>query len=103
MADTKITVLARFKAKDGMEEKIKQEIMACVAPTRAEAGCINYDLHQSTDDKRIFILYENWTSKQVLDEHLAMPYLKALAAAAEELCSEPLDITIWKMISEPAK
>jgi quinol monooxygenase YgiN len=103
MADTKITVLARFKAKDGMEEKVKQEIMGCVAPTRAEAGCINYDLHQLKDDKRVFILYENWTSKQVLDEHLAMPYLKALAAAVDELCSEPLDISIWEMISEPAK
>jgi quinol monooxygenase YgiN len=101
MADKKVTVLARFKAKEGLEEKAKQEIMARVAPTRAEAGCINYDLHQSSDDKRLFMLYENWTSKQALDEHLQMPYLQSLVAAADELFSEPIDISLWTMTSEP--
>lgn len=100
MADKKVTVLARFKAKEGLEEKAKQEIMARVAPTRAEAGCINYDLHQSSDDKRLFMLYENWTSKQALDEHLQMPYLQSLVAAADELFSEPIDISLWTMTSE---
>ena len=37
MADKKVTVLARFKAKKGLDEQLKQAIMACVAPTRAEA------------------------------------------------------------------
>ncbi|MDD2318636.1 MAG: putative quinol monooxygenase [Geobacteraceae bacterium] len=101
MADKKVTVLAKFKAKEGMEEKVRQEIMVCVEPTRAEAGCINYDLHQSADDKRVFMLYENWVSKKLLDEHLQMPYLKKLAAVAAEICSEPLEITLWEMISEP--
>jgi len=102
MAGKKVTVLARFKAKEGLEEKARQEIMARVAPTRAEAGCINYDLHQSTDDKRVFMLYENWVSKEALDEQLAMPYLKSLVASADELFSEPIDIALWEMISEPA-
>jgi quinol monooxygenase YgiN len=101
MADSKVTVLAKFKAKEGLEEKVKQEIMARVAPTRSEAGCINYDLHQSSDDKRIFMLYENWVNKKLLDEHLQMPYLQSLIAAADELFSEPIEISLWEMTSEP--
>ena len=101
MADKKVTVLARFKAREGLEEKAKQEIMARVAPTRSEAGCINYDLHQSSDDKRMLMLYENWVSKQALDEHLQMPYLQSLIAAADDLFSEPIEITLWEMVSEP--
>jgi quinol monooxygenase YgiN len=99
MADKKVTVLARFKAKGGLEEKAKQAILACVAPTRAEAGCINYDLHQDANDKAVFMLYENWVSKQALDEHLEMPYLKGLVAKADELFAEPIDIALWEMIS----
>jgi quinol monooxygenase YgiN len=102
MADKKVTVLARFKAKKGKEEELKQAIMACVAPTRAEAGCINYDLHQLADDKGDLILYENWVSKKILEEHLEMPYLVKLKAQAGELCSEPIEITLWEMISKPA-
>jgi quinol monooxygenase YgiN len=102
MADKKVTVLARFKAKKGKEDQLREAIMACVAPTRAEAGCINYDLHQLADDKGDLILYENWVSKKILEEHLEMPYLVKLKAQAEELCSEPIEITLWEMISKPA-
>ncbi|WP_027715993.1 putative quinol monooxygenase [Desulfuromonas sp. TF] len=101
MAERKVTVLARFKAKEGMEEQLKQAIMACVAPTRAEAGCINYDLHQLADDKGKLVLYENWRSKKDLEVHLEMPYLKELKAKAGELCSEPIEITLWEMVSKP--
>jgi quinol monooxygenase YgiN len=73
-----------------------------VAPTRAEAGCINYDLHQLADDKGDLILYENWVSKKILEEHLEMPYLVKLKAQAGELCSEPIEITLWEMITKPA-
>ncbi len=101
MAEKKVTVLAGFKAKPGKEDALKEAIMACVAPTRAEAGCINYDLHQSSEDRGKFILYENWVSKKALDEHLEMPYLVNLKAKAEELCAGPIDISLWEMISEP--
>ena len=102
MAEMKVTVLARFKAKNGMEDQLKQAIMTCVAPTRAEAGCINYDLHQRADDRGTLVLYENWRSKEDLDVHLGMPYLRELKAKAGEFCSEPIEITLWEMISKPA-
>ena len=55
---TPLTVIARLKAKDGSEEKLGAMLRALVAPTRAEKGCINYDLHRSHDDPGLFIFYE---------------------------------------------
>jgi quinol monooxygenase YgiN len=103
MADGKVTVVATFKAKAGMEDAARDAILALIAPTRAEAGCVNYDLHQTTDDPSLFMLYENWVSQKDLDAHLAMPYLKELLGKADDLFKEPVDIAIWQMISEPAK
>ncbi len=103
MADKKLTVVARFKAKPGMEETVQKALMALVGPTRSEAGCINYDLHQSQEDKTLFLLYENWTSKKALDEHLAMPYLKGLLDRAEEILAEPVHISLWNMVSQSDK
>jgi hypothetical protein len=40
-------------------------------------------------------------SKKLLEEHLEMPYLVDLKAKAGDLCSEPIGITLWEMISEP--
>jgi quinol monooxygenase YgiN len=100
---TKLTVVARIKAKPGMEEKVKDVLLALVAPTRTEPGCINYDLHQALDDKSSFVFYENWQSKKDLDEHLQTPYLQAFLSKAEHLLAQPLDITLLEMISQKDK
>ncbi|AJE03103.1 putative quinol monooxygenase [Geobacter pickeringii] len=98
MADAKVTVIARARAKAGLEEQLRQEITALIAPTRAEPGCINYDLHQSASDPALFMLHENWVSMHALEEHLAMPYLEAFKAKAPDLLAEPLDLSFWTMI-----
>ncbi|MBM3298695.1 MAG: antibiotic biosynthesis monooxygenase [Deltaproteobacteria bacterium] len=103
MPDKKLTVVARIKARPGNEGQVKEALMALVAPTRTEAGCINYDLHQSVDDKSLFLFYENWTSKKDLDDHLAMPYLRDFLGKADELLAEPVEITFWEMISSLKK
>jgi quinol monooxygenase YgiN len=102
MPKEKVTVVASFRAKPGMEETVRAAITAVIAPTRAEPGCINYDLHQSSEDASCFMLYENWVSKKDLDEHLAMPYLKDLIAKADGMLAEPIGIALYTMISEPA-
>ena len=99
MANRQITVTARIKAREGMAEKVRGELMALLAPTRSEPGCINYVLHQADDDNGEFMFYENWTDKEALDKHLAMPYLKAFIARADELLAEPLDVTLWEIVS----
>lgn len=96
MADEEITVLAKLKAKEAMEEEVKEQCMLLIEPTRHEAGCISYDFHQDTEDKCSFMFYENWTSKQALDEHIQKPHIQQFMAKAEELLAEPVNITIWK-------
>lgn len=101
MADDPVTVVARFRAKPGMEAQVREELLKVVAPTRAEAGCINYDPHQAADDPSLFLFHENWVSKQALDEHLQKPYLTALIEKISAMLAEPVEISIWKMISSP--
>ncbi len=99
MENGKITVEAKIKAKPGMEDKVREELLSLVASTRKEAGCMNYDLHQSPEDKSLFMFYENWRSKKDLDEHIRTPHFLAFEEKAGELLAEPPTITLWKMIS----
>jgi quinol monooxygenase YgiN len=99
MADKKVTVVARIRAKKGMEEKVKQELLALVGPTRSEKGCINYDLHQSVENKSLFMFYENWVNKKDLDKHLEMPHMKSHMEKASEILDGPGEITLWEKIS----
>jgi len=103
MAGAKLTVVARIKAKAGMEGKVREELLALVAPTRKESGCLNYDLHQALDDRSLFVFYENWLSKKDLDEHLQMPYLQAFLGKVDQILAQPVEITLWEMISPEVK
>ncbi|MEI6205730.1 MAG: putative quinol monooxygenase [Desulfuromonadales bacterium] len=98
MSNMKLTVLARIMAKSGKEEEVLHEILALIAPTRAEAGCINYDLHRAQDDPALFFLYENWRSRQDLNEHLATPYLQAFLGKVPKLLAEPVDLSFWDIV-----
>ena len=99
MSSKTITVVATFQAKPGKEAELKQALIGLLAPTRREAGCINYDLHVLPEDPANFLFYENWTSKAHLDAHLQSAHLKALLPRVPELAVAMPDIRIWERIA----
>jgi quinol monooxygenase YgiN len=94
----KVSVTARVRAVKGMEDKVRRECLALVAPSRAERGCINYDLHQSADDASLFLFYENWESREDLDNHLTTAHALRFDSNTEGMLAEPEEITFWEMI-----
>ncbi|BBD59025.1 hypothetical protein NIES2109_18040 [Nostoc sp. HK-01] len=98
MSGQQVTVTARLKVKQGLEDRFRQEFEPVIALTRSEDGCINYDLHQSIEDPSLFLLHENWASQAILDLHLQQPYIRALGAKAEEFLLEPPEVKLWQQI-----
>lgn len=93
-----VTVIATFRARAGKEEQAKAALLSLVAPTRAEAGCLNYDLHVLDGDARRFLFHENWRSKADLDRHLETPHLAAVRARVAELFDQGPDIQLWTRV-----
>lgn len=98
MSTKTITVVATFQAKPGKENELKHALLTLPGPTRKEAGCINYDLHQSPEDAGKFLFHENWTSKELLDAHLKSPHIAVLLPRVDELCVGFPEIKIWEKI-----
>jgi quinol monooxygenase YgiN len=93
-----LSVIAQFKAKPGKEGLVRQELLSLLAPSRKDAGCLNYDLHQAPDNPALFLFHENWTSKAHLDQHLQKPNLQAALTRLGQLVAEPPQITLWEKI-----
>ena len=93
-----ITVVATFQARAGKEAELKAALLGLLAPTRKEAGCLNYDLHQLPEDLARFLFHENWTSRELLDAHLKSAHIAALLPRVEELCTAFPEIKIWERI-----
>lgn len=96
------TIIGTLTARTETREELASLLMALVAPTRAEAGCINYDFHVDAADPCVFVFYENWTDRAALDAHLAMPHLQPLVSQVDRLLACPVEIRPLTMLSERA-
>jgi quinol monooxygenase YgiN len=94
-----VTVVATFVARPGQETVLRNALIGLVAPTRQENGCLNYDLHVSSENPGRFLFHENWTTKGALDTHLQSPQIQALLPRVDELCAEPPAIVVWERIA----
>lgn len=96
------TIIGTVTARPETREELASLLMAQVAPTRAEAGCINYDFHVDAAGPCVFVFYENWTDRAALDAHLAMPHLQPLFSQLDRLLACPVEIRPLTMLSERA-
>jgi quinol monooxygenase YgiN len=77
---------------------LRRALLALIEPTRREEGYVQYDLHVHTGDPGRFVFYENWTSREHLDRHLASAHLQAFVAAGSDLLADPPRIeTYWRI------
>jgi quinol monooxygenase YgiN len=93
-----LTVIAHIRAKPGQESRVRKILEGLLAPTRAEAGCINYDLHQSQTDPALFVFYENWESETHLDAHARSAHIQSFRKLTDETLAEPVQITKWQIL-----
>ncbi len=88
MSNQKLTIVARIVAKPEKRELVKRELLKLIEITRAEKGCINYDLHQDNENENLFLFYENWESRELWQTHMnnrhLADYMKATDGAVEE-------------------
>lgn len=99
MSAKTVTVVAAFQAKPGKEAELEKALISLIAPTRKEAGCINYDLHVSPEDAGKFLFHENWTTKAALDAHLKNTHIQGLLPRLNDLCVGMPEIKIWEKIA----
>jgi quinol monooxygenase YgiN len=95
---SEIVVVGAFTALSGKEAQAAETFRALVEPTHREEGCILYALHQGVDDPRRLTFIERWTSRELLDAHLASPHVKAALAELPELFDESGEIVVYEAL-----
>ena len=71
-----LTIVAVFEANPGREEDLAHALQNLVAPTLAEAGCLNYDLHRDLEVPGRFLFYENWETRPHWEAHMESDHLR---------------------------
>ncbi len=78
---SRLTIVANIHANPDKIELVKAELEKLLPITRAESGCVQYDLHQDNDNPAHFVFYENWESRELWQAHMNAPHLAAYMEA----------------------
>lgn len=79
----KLTLIANITAKPEKIELVKTELKKLIDKTRAEKGCLQYDLHQDNENPAHFMFFENWESRDSWQKHMKSNHLKEYMAATD--------------------
>lgn len=69
-----LNIVAFITPKSELYEESKQKLEAVLAGTRAETGCVRFELYENKDKDQL-VLVETWINQAALDEHYAQPYI----------------------------
>ncbi len=89
-----LTIVAKIQAASGHEKEVEQALQAAVAPTLAEAGCIQYDLHRDLNTPGLFLFYENWETRPQWEAHMKSDHLAAMHRVTE---GKIVETVVWEM------
>ncbi|PON18022.1 antibiotic biosynthesis monooxygenase [Candidatus Entotheonella serta] len=85
---SKLTIVAHIHANPDKIDLVKAELEKLLPITRAEEGCIQYDLHQNNENPAHFLFYENWESRELWQFHMNAPHIVAYMEATEGAVTE---------------
>ena len=76
-----LIVVATIIANPGHQEAVRAALEQVVPPSRAEAGCLRYELHVDNADATRFVMLEEWTGADALALHESTSHFQALVDA----------------------
>jgi len=98
-----IRVLARAVARPESRSALRAALTENMLASRLEAGCVRYELAQSTTEPDEFVTLEEWRTEADVAAHLKTPHVQALLAKALALLAAPPDIRTYRTLPDRAE
>ncbi|MDZ7918061.1 MAG: putative quinol monooxygenase [Rhodococcus sp. (in: high G+C Gram-positive bacteria)] len=84
-----IRVAVSVETKAGLGDRQLDAFAALTPPVRAEARCLQYDLHRVVDSEERFVILEHWESAAALAAHDEAPHMRDADAANKAFRAGP--------------
>jgi quinol monooxygenase YgiN len=97
MSDQGIRVVARLTAQTDKVDSLRGLLRGLLQPTRAEEGCISYELLQNTSDPTDFTFVEEWTGEEALQAHFNTDHLLHARSRFPDLLAAEADIRTYTL------
>lgn len=84
------SIVAQLRARPDRADALGHALAGLAGPTRAEPGCLRYDVYRDRDAPALFHLVEDWTGDDALAAHFETDHFAAYDRGSDDLLAEPL-------------
>ena len=91
-------LFARFHARPGCEDALRDAIRTVEVPTRREPGCLDYQVFRSVRVPGEFVIHSRWRDQTAFDLHASLPHTVDFLATAEALIDDPFAIALTERL-----
>lgn len=92
-----ISVFATITPKPEHLPEALAAVEGIMAETRAEDGCLRFDLHRGEETGRLH-LYEVWADRQAFEHHHAQTYTRAVFERYQDWLAVPVELTFMQPV-----
>lgn len=87
-----VHIVAKMTAKPEAAAELERALSGLIGPSRAETGCLRYELFRSQASANEFLFVEEWADEVAFETHLATPHLQEALSLAKPLLSKVIDM-----------
>jgi quinol monooxygenase YgiN len=79
------TLLVTLQARGEHGSRLRDELQILATMSRADAGCIRYEVLEEADRPNRFVLWEEWVDEASLADHNRQPHVKRFGEVSPPL------------------
>jgi quinol monooxygenase YgiN len=98
MENETVHIVAHLVAREGEEARVLAELEKLIEPTRAEPGCLKYELFVNQEKPSDFVFVEEYQSDAAFQAHMDSKHVGAAIAQAVPLLGSPPDIRRYRRL-----
>ena len=84
-------IIARFLVRDGHAEEAAELLRGFLEPSRAEEGCLFYDLYRDRENRNLFVIVDGWRDEAAFNAHAGSAHVaRTLGLLAPHLDGDPV-------------
>jgi quinol monooxygenase YgiN len=97
-----VHIVAHLVARKGEESRVQAELEKLIEPTRAEPGCLRYELLVNKERPGDFVFVQEYVSDAAFQAHLDSTHVAGAIAHAVPLLDLPPDIRRYRRLGPEA-
>ncbi|MBN8807162.1 MAG: antibiotic biosynthesis monooxygenase [Sphingomonas sp.] len=91
-----LLIMGTVRIPNGALDAARPAMVAMLAASRAEDGCLAYSYAQDVLDPRVIHVSERWRDRAALDAHFTTPHMAAWRAQFATLGITDRDLTLYE-------